>query len=58
MVLRKKKNPNSIITNLTDTELAENEVSVLKFGLKHGLLTWKRRVKWLLLLRIFGTKFY
>ena len=58
MVLRKKKNPNSIITNLTDTELAENEVSVLKFGLKHELLTWKRRVKWLLLLRIFGTKFY
>ena len=34
-----KKNPNSIITNLTDTELTENEVSVLKFGLKHGLLT-------------------
>ena len=41
-----KKNPNSsIITNLTDTELTENEVPVLKFGLKHGLLTRKRRVK-------------
>ena len=34
-----KKNPNSIITNLTDMELTENEVSALKFGLKHGLLT-------------------
>ena len=34
-----KKNPNSIITNLTDTKLTENEVSILKFGLKHGLLT-------------------
>ena len=33
-----KKNPNNIITNLTDMELTKNEVSVLKFGLKHGLL--------------------
>ena len=28
-----------LITNLTDMELTENEVSVLKFGLKHGFLT-------------------
>ena len=40
-----KKNPNSIITNLTDTELTENEVSVLKFGLKYGLLTRPKQSK-------------
>ena len=34
-----KKKLNSIITNLTDMELTENEVSVIKYGLKHGLLT-------------------
>ena len=34
-----KKNPNSIITNLTDMELTENELSVSKYGLKHELLT-------------------
>ena len=33
-----KKNHNSIITNLTDMELTEIEVSVLEYGLKHGLL--------------------
>ena len=36
MVLRKTL---SIITNLTDMELTENKVSVLKYGLKYGLLT-------------------
>ena len=40
-----KKNPNSIITNLTDMELTENEVSALKFGLKHGLLTRPKESK-------------
>ena len=38
-----KKNPNCIITDLTDMELTENEVSVLKYGLKHGLLTWPKK---------------
>ena len=37
-----KKNPNIIITNLTDMKLTENEVSILKNGLKHGLLTWSK----------------
>ena len=31
-----KKNPNVVITNLTDMELIENKVSFLKYGLKHG----------------------
>ena len=34
-----KKNPNSIITNLTHMELTESELSVVKYGLKYGLLT-------------------
>ena len=34
-----KKNPNSIITNLTDMELTESEASVIKYSLKHGSLT-------------------
>ena len=34
-----KKNPNSITTNLTDKELTESEASVIKYSLKHGLLT-------------------
>ena len=34
-----KKNPNTSITNLTDMELTESELSVLKYGLKHRLLT-------------------
>ena len=34
-----KKNPDSIITNSIDMELTENEVSILKYGLKHRLLT-------------------
>ncbi|XP_066913068.1 uncharacterized protein [Clytia hemisphaerica] len=31
-------NPNSIITNLTDFELTETEIEVLRLGLKHGVL--------------------
>ena len=31
-------NPNSIITNLSNAELNEDEICVLKVGLKHGLL--------------------
>ena len=31
-------NPNSIITNLSNVELNEDEICVLKVGLKHGLL--------------------
>ena len=31
-------NPNSIITNLTDFELTETEIKVLRLGLKHGVL--------------------
>ena len=31
-------NPNKIITNLTNCELTENEVEVLRLGLKHGLI--------------------
>ena len=34
---------NCIITDLTDMELTENEVSVLKYGLKYGLLTWPKK---------------
>ena len=33
-----KPNPNKIITNLTNCELTENEVEVLRLGLKHGLI--------------------
>ena len=33
-----RKNPNQTITNLSDTELSDDEIAVLKFGLKHGLL--------------------
>ena len=31
-------NPNKLITNLTNTYLTDEEVSILNFGLKHGLL--------------------
>ena len=31
-------NPNKLITNLTNTDLTDEEVSILNFGLKHGLL--------------------
>ncbi|XP_066924963.1 uncharacterized protein [Clytia hemisphaerica] len=31
-------NPNSLITNLTDFELNEKEIEVLRLGLKHGIL--------------------
>ena len=31
-------NPNSIITNLSNVELNEDEIRVLKVGLKHDLL--------------------
>ena len=33
-----RKNPNQTITNLSDIELNDDEIAVLKFGLKHGLL--------------------
>ena len=33
-----KPNPNKIITNLTNCELTENEVEVLRLGLKHDLI--------------------
>ena len=32
------KNANRIITNLSDTELSDNEIFVLKLGLKNGIL--------------------
>ena len=31
-------NPNSIITSLSNVELHEDEIEILKVGLKHGLL--------------------
>ena len=31
-------NPNKLITNLMNTDLTDEEVSILNFGLKHGLL--------------------
>ena len=34
-----KKNPNNVITNLTRFELIDDEVEVLNFGLKHGVLS-------------------
>ena len=34
-----KKNPNNVITNLTRFELTGDEVEVLNFGLKHGVLS-------------------
>ena len=34
-----KKNPNNVITNLTRFELTDDEVEVLNFGLKHGVLS-------------------
>ena len=33
-----QQNPNSLITNLSGTELNDDEISVLKLGLKQGLL--------------------
>ena len=33
-----KPNPNNLVTNLTSFELTEDEVEVLRLGLKHGLL--------------------
>ena len=35
-------NPNSIITNLSNVELNEDNICVLKVGLKHGLLIRQR----------------
>ena len=32
-----RKNPNEVITNLSDTELNDDEIAVLKLGLKHDL---------------------
>ena len=34
-----KPNPNDLITNLTDIELTDDEVEVLRLGLNHGILT-------------------
>ena len=44
-----KKTPNSIIANLTDMELTESEVSVLKYGLKHRLLTRAKKSEMILI---------
>ena len=33
-----RNNPNKLITNLTNTDLTDEEVLILHFGLKHGLL--------------------
>ena len=33
-----KPNPNELVTNLANFELSADEVSVLRLGLKHGLL--------------------
>ena len=30
-------NPNDLITNLTNVTLSNNEIEILKYGLKHGL---------------------
>ena len=34
-----QKNPNEIITNLSDVTLSSEEIEVLEFGLKHGIAT-------------------
>ena len=33
------ENPNPVVTNLSSHDLSNEELSILKFGLKHGLAT-------------------
>ena len=35
-------NPNNLITNLTNVTLSNNEIKILKYGLKHGVATCPR----------------
>ena len=42
---RIKENQNKIITNLTNIDLSNDEISVLELGLKHGLLTRPKELK-------------
>ena len=42
---RNKQNQNKIITNLTNIDLSNDEISVLERGLKYGLLTRPKELK-------------
>ena len=52
------KNLNSIMTNLADITLTENEISVLKYGLTPGFLTRLKKSKMIVITEVFWTKFY
>ena len=41
---RFNKNANGVITDLADTELTKNEVSILKIGLKHIQLSQTKKI--------------
>ena len=43
-------NPNSIITNLSNVELHEDEIEILKVGLKHGLLIRPRESEMIIIM--------
>ena len=40
-----QRNPNKIITNLTNITLTQDEISVLELGLKHGVLLRPKETK-------------
>lgn len=39
------KSPNTFVQNLSDIGLSDNEITTLKFGLKHGILTRLKETK-------------
>ena len=43
-------NPNNLITNLTNITLSNNEIEILKYGLKHGVATHSRELEMIVIM--------
>ena len=46
-------NPNELITNLTNVTLSNNKIEILKYGLKHGVVTRPREPEMIVIMEDF-----
>ena len=51
-----QRNPNKVITNLTNITLSQIQISVLELGLKHGVLFRPKEPEMIAMLKMYGNK--